>query len=150
MTITPCRSGAPVALSTVSRAARLCSRLGPFAAAALVWPGYISAAQETGGAISGTIVDQQKAAAPGTGWIRCGSRRSRRRQGTLPPRCSSGYPAETGTNPSSLAINPQLNYRSNYYGLFVQDDLAPGAAGDAEPGTAVGAESPDQVDVLTF
>ena len=33
-----------------------------------------------------------------------------------------GYPAETGTNPSSLPINPQLNYRSNYYGLFVQDD----------------------------
>jgi len=25
-----------------------------------------------------------------------------------------GYPAETGTNPSSLPINPQLNYRSNY------------------------------------
>jgi len=33
-----------------------------------------------------------------------------------------GYPAETGTNPSSLPINPQLNYRSNYYGMFVQDD----------------------------
>jgi hypothetical protein len=33
-----------------------------------------------------------------------------------------GYPAETGTNPSSLPVNPQLNYRSNYYGLFVQDD----------------------------
>ena len=71
MTITPFRYGVPVALSTVSRAARLCSRLGPFAAAAVVLLGTISAAaaQETGGAISGTIVDQQKAALPGvTDW----------------------------------------------------------------------------------
>ena len=33
-----------------------------------------------------------------------------------------GYPADTGTNPSSVPINPQLNYRSNYYGVFFQDD----------------------------
>ena len=33
-----------------------------------------------------------------------------------------GFPAETATNPSAVPINPQLNYRSNYYGLFVQDD----------------------------
>ena len=33
-----------------------------------------------------------------------------------------GYPAETATNPSAVPINPQLNYRSNYYGLFIQDD----------------------------
>ena len=33
-----------------------------------------------------------------------------------------GYPAETTTNPSAAPINPQLNYRSNYYGIFVQDD----------------------------
>ena len=33
-----------------------------------------------------------------------------------------GYPAETTTNPSAVPINPQLNYRSNYYGVFVQDD----------------------------
>ncbi len=33
-----------------------------------------------------------------------------------------GYPADTTTNPSSVPINPQLNYRSNYYGLFLQDD----------------------------
>jgi hypothetical protein len=33
-----------------------------------------------------------------------------------------GYPAETTTNPSAVPINPQLNYRSNYYGVFMQDD----------------------------
>jgi hypothetical protein len=33
-----------------------------------------------------------------------------------------GYPAETTTNPSAIPINPQLNYRSNYYGVFFQDD----------------------------
>lgn len=35
-----------------------------------------------------------------------------------------GYPADSSstTNPSLVPINPHLNYRSNYYGVFVQDD----------------------------
>ena len=33
-----------------------------------------------------------------------------------------GYPAETTTNPSTIQVNPQLNYRSNYYGVYFQDD----------------------------
>jgi hypothetical protein len=33
-----------------------------------------------------------------------------------------GLPADTTTNQSAVPINPQLNYRSNYYGLYVQDD----------------------------
>ena len=33
-----------------------------------------------------------------------------------------GYPADTTTNPSGVQINPQLNYRSNYYAVFLQDD----------------------------
>jgi hypothetical protein len=32
-----------------------------------------------------------------------------------------GYPSATGTA-SSVQINPQINYRSNYYALFLQDD----------------------------
>ncbi len=33
-----------------------------------------------------------------------------------------GYPADTTTNPSIIQVNPQLNYRSNYYGVYFQDD----------------------------
>ena len=30
-----------------------------------------------------------------------------------------GYPSDTSI---SVPINPQLNYRNNYYGVFLQDD----------------------------
>ena len=35
-----------------------------------------------------------------------------------------GYPADSSTtaNPSLVPINPLINYRSNYYGVFLQDD----------------------------
>ncbi len=36
-------------------------------------------------------------------------------------RCCSAIPRRTRTR-AAVPINPQLNYRSNYYGIFVQDD----------------------------
>ena len=67
MTTTQCRCDVRFRSPGRSRIARLCSRLAAVAATVLVLLATVGAAgaQETGGAISGTILDQQKATLPG-------------------------------------------------------------------------------------